>query len=136
VVAHVGAMRSRAERVSTRLDRAVACMRGSSRDLTRRCALWSEAAVHATLEGEAVPRRHVAKRAHRHTRHGGATWHEGARWWRRRRTHTGASTERCEGPLAASAWPQHCSKRSNGVLRCVIALQWHTARRGDGSIYN
>jgi hypothetical protein len=47
----VGAMRSRAERVSTRLDRAVACMRGSSRDLTRRCALWSEAAVHATLAG-------------------------------------------------------------------------------------
>jgi hypothetical protein len=74
----VGAMRSRAERVSTRLDRAVACMRGSSRDLTRRCALWSEAAVHATLEGEAVPRRHAAKR---HAPHGKKGTQAHAAWW-------------------------------------------------------
>jgi hypothetical protein len=34
----------------------------SGHDATRSCVLWREAAAHATLEGEAVLRRHAVER--------------------------------------------------------------------------
>jgi hypothetical protein len=96
----------------------------SGHDATQSYTLWLEAAVRATLEGEAAPRHHAVERlapCGKKGHPGVCGWPsyaaQGARRQPRRHMRIGTISERCTGPLVASAWPWHCGECSSGVLQ-------------------